>query len=99
MKSFRFPTLILSALFLGFIGFVIVSSARLPERVATHFDLGGQPNGWMPRSSHVWFMLAFGLAFPLIVPILAFAARYLPDTAINIPRRDYWLGTEQRAVT
>jgi uncharacterized membrane protein len=32
---------------------------RLPERVATHFDIHGQPNGWMPRAMAAAFMPIF----------------------------------------
>lgn len=39
---------------------------RLPERVATHFNAAGQPNGWMPREISLWFMCGI-LAFVLTV--------------------------------
>lgn len=35
---------------------------RLPAMVATHFDLAGQPNGWMPRLMAVTFTPALGAA-------------------------------------
>ena len=35
--------------------------AQLPERMATHFDAHGVPNGWMPRAAGAFFMPAFGL--------------------------------------
>ena len=50
---------------------------RLPERLATHFDLEGNANGWMSRPMGAWFspVLALGLwAFIRFVP------RVLPST-------------------
>ena len=39
---------------------------RLPVRVASHFDLAGNPNGWMSREQSLVFTLAF-LAFMVTV--------------------------------
>jgi uncharacterized membrane protein len=44
---------------------------RLPERMATHFDLAGNANGWMPRAMGAWFAPVFALglwAFVRFVP-------------------------------
>jgi hypothetical protein len=35
---------------------------RLPSRVATHFDLAGQPNGWMTREQAVLVLLGIAIA-------------------------------------
>jgi hypothetical protein len=67
--------------------------------VATHFNGGGEPNGWMSRSDHQKFMLIFGLAFPLLVVLLCYLTRFLPSGLVNIPRRDYWLAPERRKET
>jgi hypothetical protein len=39
---------------------------RLPERMATHFGANGQPNGWMPRETSLYFGLGL-TAFVLII--------------------------------
>ncbi len=48
---------------------------RLPARMATHFDLAGNPNGWMSREMGAWFAPVFALGlwafvrfFPRILP-------------------------------
>lgn len=48
---------------------------RLPDPVPTHFDLAGQPNGWMPRPLAAWGppLLAF-----VLWAIIRFAPRVLP---------------------
>jgi uncharacterized membrane protein len=99
MKTARGPALILGLLYFCFVSYLALSAGQLPERVATHFDGSGQPNGWMNRSFHLWFMLIFGLTFPLLIAVILFLARFLPDSLINIPHRDYWLAVERRADT
>jgi uncharacterized membrane protein len=50
---------------------------RLPERMATHFDLAGNPNGWMPRAWGAWFMPIFALVLWVIV---RYARSILPQS-------------------
>jgi len=45
--------------------------ARLPDTMAVHWDLNGNPNGWMPR--------AIGAAFgPVSILLLGFVLRFVP---------------------
>lgn len=39
----------------------IVVYSHLPERIATHFDVDGYPNGWMPRAMGAFVLPAFML--------------------------------------
>ena len=99
MKTLRSPILLLGLLYLCFFGYLASSSSHLPERVATHFNGSGQPNGWMSRAAHLRFMVVFGLAFPLFVPALVYASRFLPNGLFNLPHRDHWLAPARRAET
>ena len=71
---------------------------RLPERLATHFALSGEPNDWatpaeLARSAArlvAMCAVLFGLA-----PWL----ERLPDRVISLPRKDYWLAPERRSAT
>ncbi|MDB4934651.1 MAG: hypothetical protein JWP87_1623 [Labilithrix sp.] len=53
---------------------------RLPERMATHFDLAGNPNGWMPRAMGAWFAPVFGLGLWAFI-------RFLPAILPKSDRR------------
>ena len=99
MKILRTPTLALGFLYLVFISCLVLTSGSLPERVATHFDLSGQPNGWMSRSTHLAFIGGIGLVVPLVVVGVCFALRFAPDSSINIPNRAFWLAPERRTET
>lgn len=99
MKSARRPLLILALLWCAFAAYVWLTAAQLPERVATHFGTGGEPNGWMTRTGHVQFTLLFGLAIPAFVIGIFALIRRLQGRGLNIPHKDYWLAPERRQET
>jgi hypothetical protein len=78
---------------------VVYSVTLLPDRVASHFDFEGQPDGWMSRFTTLLFMAVFGIVFPLLLPALFYGIRHLPDSALNLPDRGYWLAPERREET
>jgi uncharacterized membrane protein len=98
MKSLRTPIILLVLLYLCFLGCWAWSASQLPERIATHFNLSGQPNGWMSRSANQWLVLLLSLFFPSLVVVLSYVARFVPGI-VNIPDRDYWLAPERRKDT
>lgn len=81
------------------LGLALWAYPQLPERVASHFDLRGQADGW--SSARGMLALHAGLAlgpcglFAAIAGLLGRA----PDAWINLPHRDYWLAPERRART
>jgi uncharacterized membrane protein len=48
---------------------------RLPDPIATHFDLAGNPNGWMPRAIGAWFAPVFSV---LLWAFIRFLPKILP---------------------
>jgi hypothetical protein len=99
MKPVRPPAILFILLCLGYLLYLNQTLSLLPERVASHFDVGGQPNGWMTRSGYMTFMGIFGLGLPLFVVVLCFLSRFLPDWTFNLPHREFWLSPEQRSQT
>jgi len=67
------------SLSLGVLGAAAVATLavydRLPDPIATHFDLEGRANGWMSRPMGAWFAPLFGLAMWAFV---RFLPRVLP---------------------
>jgi len=82
---------------------VIVQSAyyypKLPDEIASHFDINGQPDSWVPKE----FLIAFDIGFVLLTSIMFMAMpltfRIVPDSLINLPKKDYWLAPERRDET
>jgi uncharacterized membrane protein len=69
---------------------------QLPEKVASHFNYLGEPDGWMSKTKFTIFqvfLLGLILAATLLIPILF---NKLPDSLINIPNKSYWLAPERR---
>lgn len=72
---------------------------QLPDRVATHFGIDGQPNDWMSRTSSTLMLCGIQLGLPLFLAGVMSLANRLPDSMINIPHREYWLHPDRRAAT
>ena len=98
MKS-RAPLLALAAISVAALAHAWWLAPTLPERVASHFDFAGQPNGWSTRSG---FLTSYFGVIALLFIVgagsgLAFAK--LPIGVINLPNRSYWLDPARRDTT
>jgi uncharacterized membrane protein len=94
-----FPAVVLLMLYLCFIFCVILSDAQLPDRIATHFNFNGQPDGWASRGSYMSFIISFGTGLTLFIVFVGFVLRFAPNESISLPNREYWLAPERRAET
>lgn len=68
----------------------------LPEVVGSHFDVAGRVNG--NSSKIVYFIVYFvslviTSSFTIILPLIF---KYVPNSMINLPHREYWLSDELR---
>jgi hypothetical protein len=91
-----FPLTALAICYVLFFAYVASSYGELPAKVASHFDINGQPNGWMSRASCVGFTLGLGLLLPAFIVGMMSGAGRIPVSFINLPHRDYWLEPERR---
>ena len=68
--------------------FVGLLSGRVPERVATHFNIEGVPDGWMSRKGFFWF----GVIFPVAICAFMFFMSTMVAGALplKVPNADYW---------
>ena len=71
----------------------------LPERVATHFNGSGKPDGWMSRDNATITMMALQTLMPLMFIALGYAIYRIPTSLINIPHREFWLHPDRRDAT
>ena len=78
---------------LFFISYTVYSAySTLPERIPTHFDFSGHPDGWGGRGSFV-FLAAFAWGMTLIFYALS---HYMPrigrnPRTLNIPHKEEFL--------
>lgn len=68
----------------------------LPDPMASHFGLDGAPNGWSSRVTFFAIYLACLLLTAGALFILASVLKRMPERAINLPNRDYWLSAGRR---
>ena len=68
----------------------------LPDEIATHFGANGQPDGWMSKGVASLMMLGIQVALPWMMVGIGYATKHIPNSAINIPNREYWLAPERR---
>ena len=69
----------------------------LPDRMASHFDACGRPNGW---SGKIAFFSIYAGVVLLMAGIRIMTRRSLaktPVSLINLPNKEYWLAPERRA--
>jgi len=54
---------------------------RLPLRMATHFDINGRPNGWMPRETALYFALGVTALIVVVFTVISYVAHktHVPD--------------------
>ncbi len=99
MKTSIIPAVLLIILCQAFVGLLAWSAHQLPDQVATHFGFTGHPDRWSSRASAVMMMGGFGLGLPLLMAVFAWVVRFMPDSTVNVPHREYWLAPERRAET
>jgi uncharacterized membrane protein len=95
----NFPRAILSFLFSLFLCQIVYYYPNLPEKVAVHFNAFGEPDNWASKQSYLIFQIILLLFTAVITFGLPLLLRKLPDSAINIPHKDYWLAPQRRNET
>ena len=81
------------------VGHGIWAYTVLPERVASHWDGAGNPNGYMSRDGFVSFYLWLMVGLSTLFGGIGALVRITPNDAINLPNREYWLTPERREAT
>jgi uncharacterized membrane protein len=68
----------------------------MPEKMATHFGVGGKANGWMAKDS--FFLMIGGLCcfISVLFAVLPRFVAMMPDSIINLPNKPYWMTPERR---
>ncbi|HEY6167581.1 MAG TPA: DUF1648 domain-containing protein [Verrucomicrobiae bacterium] len=95
----RWPIIILLALAVSLVAQAAWYFPQMPERMASHFDASGAPNGWM--SKHQFFSFLTGLTGVLMLVFvgLPVVLPKIPTSLINLPHKAYWLAAERRQTT
>ena len=91
--------MILTILILVFIGQTVYFYPQLPETIASHFDAGGQANGFMSKFGFIVFeVILLSILLATFLSMGKLLAK-MPDSMINLPNKDFWLAPERRERT
>ena len=72
---------------------------QLPDRIATHFGMNGEPNEWMSKTNATLLLAGIQVGLPLFLLGVGLLIPKVPNSMINIPNRDYWLQPERRVAS
>ena len=99
MESTRLPWLVFLAITVVALIAWGHSYNQMPERMASHFNAGGVPNGWMTKNQ--FFTLNV-----ILIAVAGFSGFYparkiarVPTSKINLPNKEYWLDPVRREDT
>lgn len=84
---------------LTFLVVLVATAGLLPPRVASHFNLAGDPDGWMTRGAYLATIAVVAVLPALLMAGLAWLLPSVPNSLINLPHKEYWLSAERRAAT
>ncbi len=99
MRKMPLPALLLALFAVIFLGSLAVAAVQMPERVATHFNAAGNPNGWMSLRQHLLILGIGGTLLPAILATAFYGLRFTRAERLRIPNREHWLAPERRAET
>ena len=68
----------------------------LPERLAVHFGVSGEADGWSSKGEFVVLFGAMEAFFVLFGVAFAAMLDRIPLSFINIPHKDYWFSPERQ---
>jgi uncharacterized membrane protein len=71
----------------------------LPAKLASHFGPDGRADGWMAKLDFVIFHLVMTTLLALLFGGMGALMHKIPNDAINLPNKEYWLAPERREQT
>jgi Protein of unknown function (DUF1648) len=72
---------------------------RLPERMATHFDFNGKPDGWSTKGTFITIYYGVTAVSALLLFGVALLFRFLPARMMNLPNKEFWCSPEHQQET
>ncbi len=72
---------------------------RLPDRLASHFDAGGHPNGYSSKNGLFAMYIGMVILMGFLLPGIGFFLKKIPANLISLPNREFWFAPERRDET
>ncbi|SRR5665213_22950 len=84
--------------FLAMMGYLFFIESDLPDRLAVHFDINGNPNGFQSKDAFITTFLCFIFFINGLFLAMSWGISRLPTEIINLPWKQYWFANEERKV-
>ncbi len=99
MSKTRFSAIIFFALAIISIAVPLFYYPLLPQNMASHFNFKNEADGWMSKRS--FFAVQIAVTFFLwgMFLLIAGLLHKFPDSAINLPNKNFWLSRFHREET
>jgi hypothetical protein len=68
----------------------------LPDLVAIHFNISGEPDGWASKWINALLFCGMFLFLNVLYGGLPVLLKKIPVSLINIPNREYWFAPERK---
>jgi uncharacterized membrane protein len=91
--------IILAFLVIGLVGQILYYYPNLPDRMASHFNGAGEPDGWMSRQNFLIFEAVILLLIIAEFSLLPLLIEKMPASLINLPNKTHWLSETNRNAT
>jgi uncharacterized membrane protein len=88
-KKIWYLTLILVAVQL------VIFFPGLPEKVPSHFDFSGTPDGWMSKTGFLFLWIGLMIFMNMWVPLTKILITRCSPKWANIPNKEYWYANEK----
>jgi uncharacterized membrane protein len=75
---------------------VAVGLVLCPGKVAIHFGMGGEPDGWASGSVNALIMSGVNILIFVSFFFTSYLIKITPSRWINLPNKEYWLKPENR---
>lgn len=95
----RLSRMILFFLIGTFVAQCVYYYPNLPEKMASHFNGVGEPNGWMSKETYFIFLTGILGLIVFEFTLLPFLIGKMPNRLINMPNKEFWFAEERRAET
>lgn len=78
------------------VGQLVWFGGELPDPVASHFGLDGQPDSWVSRTSFLAMHGLVQIGTTGFMLATAYGMKWIPESLLNMPNKEYWLHADRR---
>lgn len=95
----RLSRMIVFFLIAVFVSQCVFYYPNLPDEMASHFGVSGEPDGFMLKKDFFIFEAIVLAVIVLQFKFLPFLAEKTPNRLINMPNKEFWFSEERRGET